>query len=61
MPSLNDDVCEPFAPKTLITHVAVVSVKTNLLYLSFNKSIDITTNAFQHGKYEINVCWIGGP
>ena len=35
VPSLNDDVCEPFAlKKILITHVAV-SFKTNLLYLSF--------------------------
>ena len=41
VPSLNDDVCEPFALKKIrITHVAVVvSIKTNL-YLLFNKSID---------------------
>ena len=39
VPSLNDDVCEPFALKKIrITHV---DFKTNLLCLSFNKSIDM--------------------
>ena len=32
-------------------------VQTNLLCLSFNKSIDMLKMAFEHGKYEINVCW----
>ena len=42
VPSLNDDVCEPSAlKKILITVAALAYFKTNLLYLSFNKSIDI--------------------
>ena len=52
VPSLNNDVCEPFALKKIrITHVAF---KTKLL---FNKSIDMLKMAFEHGKYEMNVCW----
>ena len=42
-PSLNDDVSELSAvKKILITYVAVlIYVKTKVLYLSFNKSIEM--------------------
>ena len=55
-PSLNDDVSELSAvKKILITYVAVlIYVKTKVLYLSFNKSIEMLK---LHWKYEINVCW----
>ena len=56
VPSLNDDVCGPFALKKNTNHSCVCCFFSNdLFFLSFNKSRHVK-NAFKHGKYEIYVC-----